>query len=76
MTKSSTADIQRSNAERNLFTARRALSHLVEMYDKGQWRLYYKKEDAFAEAVREARQAVENWTSIVSKCESGSTPVR
>ncbi len=76
MTKSSTADIQRSNAERNLFTARRALSHLVEMYDKGQWRLYYKKEDAFAEAVCEARQAVENWTSIVSKCESGSTPVR
>jgi hypothetical protein len=72
MTKTLTAGIQRSNAERQLFSARRALTHLVEMYDKGQWRAYYKKEDAFAEAVREARQAVEHWTAIVSQCDSGS----
>jgi hypothetical protein len=55
----STAEVQHNNAERQLFSARRALAHLVEMYDKGQWRLSYKKEEAFAEAVREARQAVE-----------------
>jgi hypothetical protein len=76
MTKTLTAEVQRNNAERQLFGARRALSHLVEMYDKGQWRLYYKKEDAFAEAVREARQAVDHWTSVVSKCESGSVSAR
>jgi hypothetical protein len=76
MTKTLTAEVQRNNAERQLFGARRALAHLVEMYDKGQWRLYYKKEDAFADAVREARQAVDHWTSIISKCESGSDPAR
>lgn len=67
MTKTATAEVQRHNAERQLFGARRALAHLVEMYDKGQWRLHYKKEEAFAEAVRNARQAVEHWTSLVNK---------
>ncbi len=76
MTKSSTAEVQRNNAERQLFGARRALAHLVEMYDKGQWRLFYKKEEAFAEAVRDARQAVEHWTGIIAKCDSDSAPVR
>jgi len=67
MTKTFTAEVQRKNAERQLFSARRALSHLVEMYDNGQWRLHYK-EDAFAEAVRKARHAVEHWTDLVGKC--------
>ncbi len=67
MTKATTAEVQRHNAERQLFGARRALAHLVEMYDKGQWRLHYKKEEAFAEAVREARRAVEHWTGVVTK---------
>jgi uncharacterized repeat protein (TIGR03809 family) len=71
MTKSLTSEVQHRNAERQLFTARRALSHLVEMYEKGQWRQYYKKEEAFAEAVRNARQAVEQWTDIVSKIDDG-----
>jgi uncharacterized repeat protein (TIGR03809 family) len=47
------------------------LAHLIEMYDSGQWRQYYKDE-AFAEAVRDARQAVEHWTSIYDKCEANS----
>ncbi len=68
MTKSLTADIQRKNAERQLFGARRALSHLVELYDSGQWRTLYK-EDTFADAVREARQAVEHWSGVVAKSE-------
>jgi hypothetical protein len=76
MTKSLTVEAQRSNAERQLFGARRALGHLVEMYDNGQWRLYYKKQEAFAEAVRDARQAVENWTDMLSKCGSGSAQLR
>jgi uncharacterized repeat protein (TIGR03809 family) len=66
MTKLLTADIQRKNAERQLFGARRALSHLVELYDSGRWRLHYK-EDAFAEAVRQARQSVDYWTAVVAK---------
>jgi hypothetical protein len=66
MTKTLTADVQRINAERQLFGARRALGHLVELYESGQWKSLYK-EDAFAEAVRQARQAVEHWTDVVSK---------
>ncbi|HEX4409459.1 MAG TPA: hypothetical protein VH206_11855 [Xanthobacteraceae bacterium] len=68
MTKTLTVEAQRSNAERQLFSARRALAHLVEMYDSGQWRHYYKKDEAFAEAVRDARQAVEHWASIYDRC--------
>jgi uncharacterized repeat protein (TIGR03809 family) len=64
MTKLLTADIQRKNAERQLFAARRTLSHLVELYNSGRWRLHYK-EDAFAETVRQARQSVEHWTTVV-----------
>jgi len=75
MTKTLTAEVQRSNAERQLSVARQALVHLVEMYDKGQWRLHYK-EDAFPEAVRQARHAVEHWTEVVSQCDRRSAPVR
>jgi uncharacterized repeat protein (TIGR03809 family) len=73
MTKTLTADIQRKNAERQLFGARRALNHLVELYDSGQWRHLYK-EDTFAEAVRQARQAVEQWADLVAKSEGANSP--
>jgi len=66
MTKMLTVEVQRKNAERQLFGARRALTHLVELYDSGQWRQLYK-EDAFAAAVRQARQAVEHWSEVVAK---------
>ena len=66
MTKVLTAEVQRKNAERQLFSARRALGHLVELYDSGQWRQFYK-EDAFAEAVRQARLAVDHWSDVVAK---------
>lgn len=72
MTKALTVEAQRSNAEQQLFGARRALAHLVEMYDNGQWRHYYKKEEGFAEAVRNARQAVEQWRNIVNQIDDGS----
>jgi hypothetical protein len=75
MSKSFTAEVQRHNAEQQLFGARRALGHLVEMYDNGQWRQHYK-EDAFAEAVRKAREAVEHWTDVVSRFSSGSASIR
>jgi hypothetical protein len=76
MTKTLTAEVQHHNAERQLFGARRALAHLVEMYEKGQWSLHYKKEEAFAEAVRDARQAVEHWTEIVNKVGRGTNSSR
>lgn len=69
MTKLLTLDIQRKNAERQLFGARRALSHLIELYDNGQWRNHYKDE-SFAEAVREARQAVEHWAGLMAKADT------
>jgi uncharacterized repeat protein (TIGR03809 family) len=69
MTKTLTADAQRHNAEQQLFGARRALAHLVEMYDSGRWRSHYK-EETFAEAVRKARQSVEHWTQVIGQGES------
>jgi hypothetical protein len=71
MTKVLTSDIQRKHAEGQLFGARRALSHLVELYDSGQWRTLYR-EDTFAEAVRAARQAVDHWSGIVAKTKGAS----
>jgi hypothetical protein len=68
MTKTFTTEVQRKNAERQLFSARRALQHLVELYDSGQWKNLYK-EDTFAEAVRQARQAVDHWAGVVAKAE-------
>jgi hypothetical protein len=66
MTKALTADIQRKNAERQLFGARRALGHLLELYESGQWKGLYK-EAGFAEAIRQAQEVVDHWTGIVSK---------
>jgi uncharacterized repeat protein (TIGR03809 family) len=63
MTKTLTTNVQRKNAERQLFDARRSLTHLVELYDSGQWKRLYK-EEVFADAVRKARQAVDHWTDI------------
>jgi hypothetical protein len=65
-TKTRTIDGQTSTAELELFAARRTLSHLVEMYDNGQWRLFYE-EEGFVEAVRQARYVVEHWTEVLSK---------
>jgi hypothetical protein len=66
MTKTLTLDVQHKNAERQLFAARRALGHLVELYESGQWKTLYK-EAAFAETVRQARQAVDHWNEVVGK---------
>ena len=63
MTKTLTTNVQRKNAERQLFCARRSLSHLVELYDSGLWKRLYQ-EEVFAEAVRQARQIVDHWTAI------------
>jgi hypothetical protein len=69
MTKTLTMVVRRKNAERQLFGARRALGHLVELYDSGQWKAHYR-EDTFAEAVRQARQAVDHWTNVMAKAEN------
>lgn len=69
MTKVLTAEMQHKHAERQLYAARRALSHLVQLYESGQWRQLYK-EEAFAEAVRQARQAVDQWADAVARAEA------
>ena len=68
MTKTFTEEVQRKNAERQLFSARRTLEHLVQLYDSGQWKNLYK-EDTFADAVRQTRQLVDHWTNVVAKAE-------
>jgi len=71
MAKAMTIDAQRNNAELQLFSARRTLAHLVELYDNGRWRSHYKREEAFAEAVRDARRAVDHWTAVFNRYEAG-----
>lgn len=63
MRKSPIAGVERKLAERELLKARQALTHLVEMYNSGRWRRYYK-ERTFVTMVRQARQAVDRWTDI------------
>jgi uncharacterized repeat protein (TIGR03809 family) len=74
MTKVLTAEVQQKHAERQLFTARRALSHLVQLYESGQWRHLYK-EEAFAEAVRQARQAVDTWTDAMAEAKAKANAI-
>jgi hypothetical protein len=69
MTKTLTTEVQRKNAERQLFSARRALEHLVQLYDSGQWKNLYK-EETFADAVRQARQLVDHWTGALAKAKA------
>jgi hypothetical protein len=66
MSKTLAAEVQHNNAERQLFNARRALIHLVELYNSGQWKELYQ-EKTFADAVRQARLAVEHWSDVANK---------
>ena len=70
MAKTSTVEVK--GAEHRLFAARQALGHLVEMYNDGRWRLYYKTDQSFAAAVREQREAVDHWTNVVCKKDGGA----
>jgi hypothetical protein len=66
MAKTLTAYLNRKKAEQELFTARKTLTHLVELYDSGQWRRLYK-EDVFVATVRKARESVEHWTNVLER---------
>jgi len=66
MAQSLTAYMQRRQAEQELFTARRALTHLVQIYDSGQWRRFYR-EEVFIDAVQKAREAVDYWTTALGQ---------
>jgi hypothetical protein len=63
MIKAPMTRIERAIAERELSRARRMLKDLVEIYDSGNWRHYFKK-SSFAHEVRRARLAVDHWTDI------------
>jgi len=71
MTRTLAAHVEHKNAERQLFSARRSLAHLVELYDSGQWKHLYK-EEVFAMTVRQARQAVDHWTDIAHRLADGN----
>ena len=57
------ASIERTIAERELARSRRMLEDLVEIYNSGNWRHYYKA-STFTHEVRRAREAVEYWTHV------------
>ena len=66
MAKTLTVYVQRKRAQQELFTARRTLTHLVEIYDSGQWRRLYQ-EKVFIDTVRTAREAVDHWTEVLGE---------
>jgi hypothetical protein len=66
MAKTLTAYLNRKKAEQELFTARKTLTHLVQLYENGQWRRLYK-EDIFVGTVRKARETVEHWTGVLER---------
>jgi len=66
MAKTLTVHVQRKRAEQELFTARRTLTHLVEIYDSGQWRRLYQ-EQVFIDTVRTARETVDHWTEVLGE---------
>ena len=43
------------------------LRDLVEIYDSGHWRHYYKEEKKFADEVRRAKQAVDYWVEACGR---------
>lgn len=63
MKKSHSADIERTIAKRELLRTREALIHLVQLYNSGRWRRYYK-ERTFINMVRRTRQAVDRLTDV------------
>ncbi len=65
MTKTISPLLKRKLAQRELFVARQALTHLVNIYNSGEWRLYYKTDLAFAAAIREKRKIFDHWNSVV-----------
>lgn len=43
--------------------ARQRLDHLIELYESGRWKLYYKEQD-FLALVQEARAALKVWEQL------------
>jgi uncharacterized repeat protein (TIGR03809 family) len=53
----------RSVVARWRILAERRLAHLVELYESGRWKVYYKEPD-FLKAVQEARTALKMWEQL------------
>lgn len=43
--------------------AERRLNHLIELYESGRWKFYYKEPD-FLKAIQEARLALKTWEQL------------
>lgn len=43
--------------------AERRLTYLVELYESGRWKLFYKEPD-FLKIIQEARRAVKTWEQL------------
>jgi hypothetical protein len=72
MSKLPMASTERMIAERELSRARDMLRDLVEIYDSGHWRHYYK-EEKFADEVRRAKRAVDYWVEACGR-HTGTQP--
>ena len=63
MTKPVDTDKGRSVIVRWRILASRRLDHLVELYQSGRWKLYYKEPD-FLKLIQEARAALQTWEAL------------
>ncbi len=63
MTKTSEPNSGRNVIVRWRILAARRLEHLIELYQTGRWKLYYK-EPEFLRLVQEARSALQTWEAL------------
>lgn len=63
MTNSGDADQGRSVVVRWRMLAERRLSHLVELYESGRWKLYHSEAE-FLGLVKDARAALKAWEML------------
>jgi uncharacterized repeat protein (TIGR03809 family) len=63
MASSGNTEQGRSVVTRWRMLAERRLNHLVELYESGRWKVYYKEPD-FLKAIQEARLALKTWEQL------------
>ena len=63
MANSGDAERGRSVIARWRMLAERRLNYLIELYETGRWRVYYK-EPEFLKVVQEARAALKTWEQL------------
>ncbi len=74
MANSGDAEQGRTVVTRWRMLAERRLNYLIELYESGRWKLYYK-EPEFLKVIQEARLALKTWEQLAPPDPVQDTPV-